>query len=218
MGRPCINLENQTFGRLTAIKRVGSRGKHALWECVCSCGNVKNISAKHLKTKATSSCGCLKSELSISNNIIHGFTKSKQKQISEYNAWKSIKERCLKPYNPYYYRYGGRGIKICDRWLTSFDNFIKDMGFKPTPKHTIDRINNNGDYSPSNCRWATYREQNSNRSNNVWVDFRGKNMILADWSRLIGITSGNLSLQIKKRKSLKNVIEHYEKKRNCIIL
>jgi hypothetical protein len=154
-----INLIGEPFGRLTVLSR-GKTNKHnnIYWFCECSCGNIKEIMGKHLKSGKISSCGCYHKEVMSKLFKTHGMTGS-----SEYITWKSMKIRCYNPDSDRYDIYGGRGIVICDRWLNSFENFYEDMGLKPSEEHSIDRINVNGNYDPNNCRWATDEEQIINR-------------------------------------------------------
>lgn len=105
----------------------------------------------------------------------------------EYSAWQQAKSRCYSKTCPDYHRYGGRGIKMCDKWRNSFASFIQDMGFKPTNKHSLDRINNNGDYEPGNCRWATKKEQQNNLRVNVLIDYNGQKKNLMQWCELLGL-------------------------------
>lgn len=135
---------------------------------------------------------------------------------SEYNCWKSIKRRCTKPNATDYHHYGGRGIKMCDRWLNSFDDFLADMGRKPTPKHSIERINNDGNYEPSNCRWATQREQVSNSRHCNKLTHDGKTMTIAQWSQETGIPAPTISSRIHLMKwsvadALATKSRHYTK-------
>jgi hypothetical protein len=108
-------------------------------------------------------------------------------KIPEYQAWKRIKARCLNIKNPDYKNYGGRGISICERWINSSNNFISDMGLKPSEKHSIDRIDVNGNYEPSNCRWATSKTQNQNRSNNHIFEINGESKSIAEWADFFNI-------------------------------
>lgn len=119
---------------------------------------------------------------------------SKKDNMEEYRILTGIKDRCLNKNSKNYPRYGGRGIKVCDRWLgkEGATNFLKDMGKRPSPKHSIDRINNDGDYCPENCRWATWTEQENNRRINVYYEYNGKKMTLPQWSRELGINLGTL--------------------------
>jgi len=143
-----MDLTGQRFGRLVAIKRV-SRKPYTLWACRCDCGNNTVVRLGHLRAGATQSCGCLVRETSTT----HG-----QWGTPEYNAWNTMKQRCLNPNNPRWHQYGGRGITVCEQWLP-FENFIADMGQKPSPEHSLDRIDNESGYRPDNCRWATRSEQ-----------------------------------------------------------
>ena len=154
------NLTFETYGRLWALNPVGKdEYRHTLWQCLCECGNKIVVRAKSLRNGDTRSCGCLHKETCKTNGErkTHGLTGS-----PTYISWQAMKRRCLKSQEDNYPRYGGRGIEICDRWLNSFENFLADMGKRPEDL-TLDRINNEGNYEPSNCRWATLSEQNSNR-------------------------------------------------------
>jgi hypothetical protein len=130
------------------------------------------------------------------------------KRLSEYLAWRSMRFRCLNKKCHAFADYGGRGIKICKRW-DDFQNFIKDMGFKPSPKHTLDRIDNDKNYTPKNCRWATMKEQCNNRRNNVWIDYKGKKRTLQGWADYLGVNSSNLGHLLKKN-PISDVIKYYK--------
>jgi hypothetical protein len=149
----------QRFGRLTVLKRVPpKKGHRSGWLCVCDCGNETTVITNHLTRGNTKSCGCLHIELNHTYHFIHG-----ESNTSEYSSWKAMIARCTNPNHKRYEDYGGRGIKICKRWRHNYVDFLADMGRKPSPKHGIERINNDEDYTPSNCRWATASEQNRNR-------------------------------------------------------
>lgn len=150
--------KGEIFGRLTVIElSKKSKPKKIYWKCLCQCGNIIDVLSNSLISGNTKSCGCLRSEL-VSNK----YSTHKKSTSSEYYTYYSMISRCYNKNNNVYQYYGGRGIKVCDRWLKSFENFYKDMGDKPSPKHSIDRINNNGDYEPNNCKWATQSEQTIN--------------------------------------------------------
>jgi len=166
-----IDLSGQQFGRLNVLYKKEKTGPgHAIWCCLCECGQICFIDSVNLRKGLTKSCGCLQRELVSDRKTEHGHSK-RGHQTSEYNSWASMKERCLNPNSPAYELYGGRGIKVCDKWLT-FEGFIEDMGLKPTPKHSLDRYpDQNGDYELSNCRWATMKQQQINRTNNRWIEY-----------------------------------------------
>lgn len=156
-----MNLVGQTFGRLTALEKVGvDKWGDAVWCCCCLCGAIKEIVQGKLRSGDTKSCGCLCRDKP--NNLIHGDTRD-VKKTKEYRAWGQMKQRCGNKKNPRFSAYGGRGIMVNHRWLNSYENFLKDMGRAPSPQHSIERKNNNGNYTPLNCVWATRKQQTANR-------------------------------------------------------
>jgi hypothetical protein len=148
--------KGEKFNRFEIIEELPTVNKIRKFKCKCDCGNIKIVRLNSLRTGNTKSCGCLKKE--ILNKTTHGMSKSK-----EYNSWLGMKNRCLNSKDKFFNIYGGRGIKICDNWINSFDNFISDMGIKPKSNFSLDRINVDGNYEPSNCRWASPKEQANNR-------------------------------------------------------
>jgi len=152
------NLVRQKFGYLL-VKNYAGKDKfgHIAWECKCKCGNMTNVLGTNLKNKYTQSCGCLQRF-----RVTHHGNARDGHITREYTSWYSMKNRCCNKKFKDWKNYGGRGIHICKRWKNSFVNFLKDMGKRPKGL-TLDRINNNGNYTPSNCRWATWKQQAINK-------------------------------------------------------
>ena len=147
------NITGQTFGKLIVLSQAKSGSSGARWNCQCDCGQQSAVFSCNLISGKTLSCGCG----AIGNHKTHGKTGT-----AEYIIWSGMRQRCNDANNPVYHHYGGRGITICDRW-GRFDLFLKDMGNRPSSKYSIDRINNDGNYEQSNCRWATRIEQSRNK-------------------------------------------------------
>lgn len=166
----------EIYGRWTVLE--SSKGKASV---KCFCGTVRTIPAFDVRHGKSKSCGCLRKECP--NRTTHDLSKT-----PEYVIWGHIKSRCYKPANKNYGRYGGRGITMCERWLDSFENFFTDMGPRPSAKHSIDRIDNNGNYEPGNCRWATQKEQARNKESNVMLEWAGMTLSLVEWCEKAGVS------------------------------
>jgi hypothetical protein len=154
-------MKGRTFGRLKVVARCGYYGRTTTWACECSCGNGIIIRRNRLIDGSTRSCGCLASEESRKRLTKHGEYRSTENAI-----WNSMIQRCTNPKNQDWPNYGGRGVTVCSRWLT-FENFLSDMGRRPSKDHSLDRKESSGNYEPDNCRWATSIEQNRNRRDNI---------------------------------------------------
>lgn len=191
-----INLVGQKYSRLTVLEQ--STERHATgyiqWVCRCDCGTVCTVLGRRLKNGNTKSCGCRKLEASHENGKArktHGMTNS-----PEYATWKSMRERCTVSIAENYPRYGGRGIIVCDEWMNSFEAFYRDMGPRPSSEHSIDRRENDGNYEPGNCRWATLEEQNNNRRSNKKFLIDGKLLTLTQIARKYQISVYTLRSRI----------------------
>lgn len=192
-------MKGLRFGRLTVLDDgiiLPSRGRK--YSCLCDCGIEVTIHGGNLRTGASKSCGCLRREVNKLNdsNLKHGMSHT-----SEYQIWINMRRRCNNPKNDAYEDYGGRGIIVCKEWNASFEAFYKDMGPRPSEKHTLDRIETNGNYEKSNCRWATWEEQQNNRRNNRPLKVNGiKYGSVYQLARAFNIPIGTLKDRIFKMK------------------
>ena len=183
MSRKPLDLTGERFGRLVALRYSGLRNQKRLWLCRCDCGNQKEVRVEKLRSGATKSCGCLQVEASHRpKRVKHG-----KYQTAEYQTWISMRKRCRYNGNASYKRYGGRGIGVCDRWLNSFENFYADMGDKPSPEYSLDRVDNDRDYSPENCKWSTPVEQGRNRANTRFATYLGVTRPVMEWADIFGM-------------------------------
>lgn len=189
------DLSGKTFGRLTALSFTGVRGtgksSGRYWLCVCICGETATIKASSLTQGHTQSCGCLRLDKVREAIGAHG-----QCQTPEYRAWRAMKQRCLNPRDQGYANYGGRGIGTCQRW-DSFVLFLEDMGPRPSRLHSLERLSNNGNYEPSNCAWATKKEQCNNQRRSRRIEFNGVIKTLAEWSDATGLNYGTLRKRLR---------------------
>jgi len=192
MWSEAIDVTDMRFGRLVVTGRAPNVGGKAAWLCRCECGNTRNVIGTLLRTGKTKSCGCWKAERIGNDRRRHGLTDS-----PEHLAWMRMRARCSNAKLVGYKNYGGRGISVCERWML-FENFLSDMGLRPSPKHSIDRINNDGNYEPSNCRWAERSVQIRNRRMTKMLTFQGQTMCVTDWENKLGFPVGT----IRKRISL----------------
>ncbi|KAA3598797.1 MAG: hypothetical protein D8M57_13105 [Candidatus Scalindua sp. AMX11] len=187
------DITGHRFGRLTVLG-FGYRSprREGYWRVLCSCGKMKIVRGADMKNGKIQSCGCLRSERTRIATMSHGMSKT-----STYSVWVNMKRRCTDTGNAAYNNYGGRGIKVCTRWLESFENFLSDMGERPN-KTSLDRINNDGNYEPANCKWATRKEQSTNKRNNINLTHNGVTLNLSQWSGLLKIPRTTLVSRYKK--------------------
>lgn len=186
------SMKDKQFGRLTVVKEAGkTHDGRLLWLCCCSCGGSKVIRGASLRKsyKPTRSCGCLSYEA----HVKHGMSET-----SEFRVWSRMKRRCLDPNYRAYRWYGALGVVVCEAWNNSFAAFLSDMGHRPSPQHTLDRIDPEGDYGPDNCRWATWKEQAANKRRTIRVTYQGETKALTEWSEKLGIKYATLGVRFRK--------------------
>lgn len=203
---PRRDLTGQRFGRWTVLGFAGRKnfpkGRPAyMWLCRCECGTERAVSQQPLCNGGSKSCGCLTNEIRHSIAFVHG-----GRRTPEYQVWCKIKARCCNPNDIGYENYGGRGIKICDRWLHSFADFIQDLGERPSNDHSIDRVDVNGDYEPSNCRWALPDVQHNNKRNSVLLEWNGLKLTPAQWGRKLNIRAGVIRDRIQRGWSISKAL------------
>lgn len=182
-----IAMVGQRFNHLQAV----DLGRPGFIKALCDCGKLVEVRAADLRRRAKS-CGCKTSRLQAATHITHGLSGR-----PEYETWKGIRQRCQNPNNPSFHHYGGRGITLCARWQ-SFENFLSDMGPRPTPKHTVERKNNDGNYEPDNCVWATIVDQRNNTRRNRLVTIDGVTRTVSQWARESGHPPDRLLDRLKR--------------------
>lgn len=182
------DLIGKKFGRLTLLE-IKENG----WLCRCDCGIEKIIKRTNIIKGATQSCGCLHKERFGALNRTHGASGT-----LTWKRWRSMVARCTMKNAKSYPRYGGRGIIVCERWLTSFENFLSDMGECPDDNFTLERKNNDGNYELTNCRWATRKEQNRNSSRNHILVFKDESHCITEWADILGINFRTIMTRINK--------------------
>lgn len=216
------DLTGQKFGRWTVLRRGPNNTlKHTVWECQCDCGTFKFVVGIVLTSGRSKSCGCYRVE----RGRIHGSTiqlrhgeasvdSTGRKMTPTYAAWASMKSRCNNPNHSNYKRYGARGIRVCDRWNESYEAFLEDVGERPTPEHSLDRIDNDGNYEPGNVRWATAEEQNRNTSSNRKIEIDGITKPLSEWLVHFGRARKTFYQRIARGMSEREALETPLQKKN----
>lgn len=184
-------MTGKTFHQLSVIS-FSHVEKTAYWLCKCTCGNTTVVKGAHLRDGSTKSCGCLVKIAAKELMTTHGYTGT-----PTYNSYVSMKKRCTYRGSKDYPLYGGRGVRVCDRWLHDFNNFLTDMGERPDGT-TLDRIDPDGDYDPCNCRWATYKEQSLNKRNTAKCTVEGVTKTLQEWELISGIRWETIKERLKR--------------------
>lgn len=183
------DLTGRKFSLLTVIDYFGN----SKWKCSCECGKVNYPTTHQLLAGKVRSCGCQISVASKKRNYRHGFSGS-----PEHTAWANMNYRCTNEKARNFEHYGGRGISVCERWANSFLNFLSDMGYRPSPQHTLERKDNSGNYCPENCEWANREIQYANRRGNIFLTFEGKSQTITQWAKEKGINANTLRARIAR--------------------
>lgn len=189
-----IDLTGVRFSRLTVVKRAPEKTLKVRWVCECDCGNQVTVISANLKNGNTQSCGCQRTDSSRTNGLNrrkHGMTGT-----PEYKAWQGLRDRCYNEDAEQYPNYGGRGVSVCKEWLNSFEAFYADMGPRPEKGYSIDRVDVNGDYEPSNCRWATGETQSNNKRCNKYFILDGERLTLSQIARKYKIPLATLTCRV----------------------
>ncbi len=185
-------LTGQRFGRLLVLSFSHvNKNQGAVWNCLCDCGNEHQVITKNLTQGITRSCGCLRKDEFGARQRTHGMTHHPLAR-----TYRGMMERCYNPKYHNYHLYGGRGITVCDRWRESIANFVADMGERPAG-YSLDRINNDGPYSPENCRWATIAEQANNKRGTRYLTYDGRTLTVTQWSEITGISRDTIYKRTK---------------------
>jgi len=201
------NLVGQKFGELTVLYLYSSINHVLRWVCKCDCGKEKVIIGASITKGHTKSCGCTSHKRQVENTErFHGL-----RNTPEYSSWCGMRNRCNCKTHPNYMLYGGRGIKHSERW-SKYSNFLEDMGKKPTPEHTLERIDVNGNYCKENCRWATRLEQSNNTRRNVFYEYNGKKLTVSAWAREYNIPIETVRSRIQRDGMSIGDALHYKKK------
>lgn len=200
------DLTGLKFNKLSVLKIAYKNVYTVYWLCKCDCGNTTIVNSHNLVSGNTKSCGCYMKERIKKTNTIHGFTKSRL-----YSVYLGMKQRCYNKKSPAYKSYGGRGVKICDEWLSKATGFVafKNWALKNgyTENLSIDRIDVNGNYEPSNCRWTNELVQANNKRTNRFIIYKGERKTMAEWSRIFGISYSAIQYRLSKHKPLEEVFK-----------
>lgn len=193
---PVPFVAGQRFGRWTTLSEEPRGPQGRMVACRCDCGTVATVVYKSIRSGNKSSCGCLRREMVAAKNRKHGCAQ-RAGRLPEYWIWKRMRQRCNDPNNHEWDRYGGRGIAVDHKW-DDFAAFLNDLGRRPSPRHSLERIDNDAPYMPGNVRWATASEQARNKRNTRWVDHQGRRWCLADLAETYSVPYGRLRTRLEK--------------------
>lgn len=205
------DFTNKTINNILLLSFSHKKSNKRYWICKCFCGNEFTTVALDVKYEHTTSCGCKIKEHLKSGKARR--THGKRKSL-EYNTWAKLKDRCYNKNDKKYKDYGGRGITVCDTWLNSFQQFLEDMGEKPSPKHSIERKDNNGNYCKENCVWETKKKQAINRRNTTFIEYNGEIKPLAEWAEIFNIRINTLHSRINHKWDIHKALTTPVRERN----
>ena len=206
------------FNRLTVLSKEPTIKGHSMYRCLCDCGKEIITRGSALLSDNTKGCGCVNVETYTKtfkkhrDSIVNGATIN-GKHSPEYHAWQHMRDRCYNEKVDRFPAYGGRGIIVCERWLKSFSNFLSDMGRRPSPVHSLDRIDVNGNYEPANCRWATQEQQMSNRQNTVRIIVNNEIVHQKQLAKILGVNDHSIEYNLKKGKSGDEIVAYFKNKK-----
>lgn len=204
-----IPMIGQKFGRLTVVEKSPVQCNDTKWECICDCGKRCTVRGHMMRSGKTSSCGCFGDQRRVEYNTTHGHSGT-----PTYRSWQHMMERCYDEDSKNWHRYGGRGITVCDRWRNSFENFLEDMGIKPSGT-TIDRINNDGNYGPENCRWADKWQQAWNTSQNKRITYNGESKCLHEWAFIYDVSFTTLRTRLGRGWTMDQAVSKEKRPNPC---
>ena len=199
MGQKFINMVGDRFERLTVVEFIGREHNSSKWRCLCDCGVEVFAQRSALVAGTTKSCGCFRADRMSRLTYKHGEAggEKRRKRSPEYKAWDSIKQRCFNPNAKEWKWYGGRGISLAPEWATDFSAFLAYIGPRPSPKHSVDRIDGAKNYEPGNIRWADWVEQANNRSSSTYHEHNGITKTIAEWARDYGVNYHKLYKRLR---------------------
>ena len=205
-----VDISNKKFGKLLAVKRCTNMSGKTAWECKCDCGNITFVTTSNLTCNRIRSCGCLKIKQLLERSTTHN-----QRHTVLYSVWRGLRQRCNNPKHASYHNYGGRGITVCEEWDKSFQAFYDwsyANGYSTENqkdeklKLTIDRIDNNGNYEPSNCRWVDRKTQTRNMRTTRFITFNGQNKSVSEWCEIYGIKLHTFNTRIRNGWSIEEAL------------